>query len=71
MAYYSQVYNDDGRIGPKMYPEVFHYAYGVNDVHMLEDWDAKAGGEDLAGPAPTTATSTGSTSRTWSTTRGS
>lgn len=50
MAYYSQVYISDpsAGMGPTMFPEVFHYAYGVNDIHMMEDWDAKADGSDLA-----------------------
>ena len=50
MAYYSQVYISDPNagMGPTLYPEVFHYAYGVNDVHMMEEWDAKADGSDLA-----------------------
>ncbi len=50
MAYYSQVYNDDGTggMGPRLYPEVYHYAYGINDVNMMEDWDKVADGDDLA-----------------------
>lgn len=50
MAYYSEVYNSDGSggMGPRLYPEIYHYAYGLNDVNMMEDWDAKTSGDDLA-----------------------
>ncbi len=50
MAYYSQVYISDGGagMGRTMYPEVFHYAYDLQNEDMLEVWDAKASGDDLA-----------------------
>lgn len=50
MAYYSQVYISDpgSTMGRTLFPEVFHYAYGENNIHMMEEWDAKASGADLA-----------------------
>jgi WXG100 family type VII secretion target len=50
MAYFSQVYISDpsSTMGRTLFPEVFHYAYGENDIHMMEEWDAKADGSDLA-----------------------
>src|SRR5688500_18428420 len=38
MAYYSQVYISDGGagLGWTMYPEVFHYAYDLQNEDMLE-----------------------------------
>ncbi len=49
IAYYSEVYNASlSNMGgmPGLFPQVFNYAYGDND--MLDQWDANSSGSDLA-----------------------
>ena len=49
IAYHSEVYNgslNDGMGMPGLFPQVFNYAYGDND--MLGQWDENSSGADLA-----------------------